>query len=151
VLIDYETFDEDHPPPSAGSWGEHVIRGTSFDAVSLEGLNFEGIMERCAFTSGDFYWGLFNTALIANTRFEACRFPGTSFRGCTLVDCEFVDCRFELDNLGGDCTIDDCLIAACRFVGCTWTKKPGAARRDITRTRWLGCTQQRCTGFEEMF
>lgn len=151
MLIEYEAFNEDHPPPNSGSWGEHVFRGTTFDAPDLEGLNFEGIMEHCVVTSSECYWGLFNTALIANTRFEACRFRGTSFRGCTLVDCEFVDCRFELDNLGGDCTIDDCLVAACRFVGCIWTKKPAAAKRDITRTRWLGCTKQRCTGFDGMF
>ena len=151
MLIEYAIYNEDHAPPHPGSWAEQVFRYTTFDALDLEGLNFGGIMERCSVTSSEFYWGLFNTALVANTRFEACRFPGTSIRGCTFVDCEFVDCRFELDNLGGDCTIDDCLIAACRFVGCTWTKKPGVPKRDITRTRWLGCTQQRCTGFEEMF
>ncbi len=60
-------------------------------------------------------------------------------------------CRFELDNLGGDCTIDDCLMAACRFVDCSWTTRADDGKRDITRTRWLGCTHERCEGFDGMF
>lgn len=152
MLIEDKLFNEDHAPPSqAIEWGDGVFRRTTFDALELEGLIFDGVMEACVFTSTEFYWGLFNVALIAGTRFESCRFRSTSFRGCTLVDCEFVDCAFELDNLGSDCTIDDCIVAACRFVECTWIRRAGVATRDITRTRWLGCTQEKCEGFDGMF
>jgi uncharacterized protein YjbI with pentapeptide repeats len=119
MLIEDELYNADRAPPQAGGWGDSVIRRSTFDALDLEGLSFDGLMEGCVFTSTEIYWGLFNCALVARTRFEACRFRGTSFRGCTFVDCEFVDCAFELDNLGGDCTIDDCTMAACRFVGCS--------------------------------
>ncbi len=151
MLIEDELYNEDRPPPPPGEWRDCVIRRSTFDALDLEGLSFDGVMEGCAFTSTGFYWGLFNSALVARTRFEACRFPATSFRGCTFVDCAFVDCRFELDNLGGDCTIDDCIMATCRFVGCLWTAKVVGGTRDITRTRWLGCTHELCKGFEGMF
>ncbi len=151
MLIEDALFNLDHPMPMAArEWGDAVIRRTTFDALDLEGLMFDGLMEGCVVTSSQFYWAFFNTALLARTRFEACRFMGASFRGCLLVDCEFVDCRFELDNIGGDCTIEDCTIAACRFVGCTWIVRAGD-RRDISRTSWLGCAQERCTGLEGLF
>ena len=152
MLIEDELFNEDHPPPMRpNDWRDSVIRRTTFDALDLEGLSFDGLMQGCVITSTELYWGFFNCAVVVGTSFEACRFPGVSFRGCTFVDCNFVECRFDLDNLGGDCTIDDCLMAACRFVDCAWTTKAGDVARDITRTRWLGCTQERCTGFEGLF
>ncbi len=114
-------------------------------------MTIDGIVDTCVVTSSLLYWVLFNCALVTRTRFEACRFQSGSFRGCTFVDCEFVDCKFDLDNLGSDCTIDDCLMAASRFAGCTWTMRAGAKARDITKTRWLGCTQTDCQGFEGMF
>ena len=151
MLIEDAHFNEDQPPPTPWDWRDSVIRRSAFDALELEGLSFDGVMEGCVVTSTEFYWGLFNCALVAGTRFEACRFRSSSFRGCTFVDCAFVDCRFELDNLGSDCTIDDCLMAACRFVGCSWTTREDGAPRDITRTRWLGCSQESCTGLEGLF
>ncbi|MDX2204948.1 MAG: pentapeptide repeat-containing protein [Hyphomicrobiaceae bacterium] len=151
MLIEDERFDEDHPPQDLAEWRDIVIRRTAFDALELEGLSFDGVMQSCIFTSTEIYWGLFNCAAVIGTRFEACRFSGTSFRGCTFVDCEFVECTFRLDNLGGDCTIDDCLMAACWFVRCTWIKKADDVPRDITKTRWLGCTQTNCTGFDGLF
>lgn len=151
MVIEDALYNQDHPLPFApNEWRDGVIRRSIFDALDLEGLSFDGLMEGCVVTSTEFYWGLFNCALVARTRFEACRFRATSFRGCTLVDCEFVDCRFDLDNIGGDCTIDDCLIAACSFVGCAWIAKPDC-QRDITRARWLACTQERCSGLEGLF
>jgi uncharacterized protein YjbI with pentapeptide repeats len=152
MLIEDALYNEDHPPPiRPNEWRDSTILRSTFDALDLEGLSFDGLMDGCVVTSTEFYWGLFNCALVARTRFEACRFRGTSFRGCTLVDCEFVDCTFELDNLGGDCTIDDCLIAACRFVACSWATKASDCPRDITRTRWLGCTQERSKGLDGLF
>ena len=151
MLIQDESFDEDHLPPRSDDWRDCIIRRSTFDAIDLEAVSFDGVMEACIIKSAEFYWTLFNCALVAGTRFERCRFSGTSFRGCTFVDCSFVDCTFGLDNLGGDCTIDDCLMAACRFTGCSWISKAADGRRDITRTRWLGCIQDRCTGFERMF
>jgi uncharacterized protein YjbI with pentapeptide repeats len=131
MLIEDELFNEDQPPPRRpNDWRDSVIRRTTFDALDLEGLSFDGLMQGCVITSTELYWGFFNCAVVVGTRFEACRFPGASFRGCT---------------------IDDCLMAACRFVDCAWTTKAGDVARDITRTRWLGCTQERCTGFEGLF
>jgi hypothetical protein len=131
MLIEDELFNEDQPPPMRpNDWRDSVIRRTTFDALDLEGLSFDGLMQGCVITSTELYWGFFNCAVVVGTRFEACRFPGASFRGCT---------------------IDDCLMAACRFVDCAWTTKAGDVARDITRTRWLGCTQERCTGFEGLF
>ncbi len=151
MLIEDALFNEDHPPPPSEDWRDCVMRRSTLDALDFEGLSIDGIIEGCAVTSTEFYWVLFNHALVSNTRFEACRFLGTSFRGCTFVDCEFVDCTFDLDNLGGDCTMDHCIMAACRFVGCSWTTKASDCPRDITKTRWLGCTKERCEGFEGLF
>lgn len=151
MLIEDECFSEDCPLPSSQDLRDCVIRRSTFDALDLEGFTFDGVMVGCVFTSTKFYWGLFVCAFVARTRFEACHFPSTSFRGCTFVDCEFVDCRFGLDNLGCDCTIDDCVMAACRFDGCSWTTKSPDCTRDITKTRWLGCTQTACEGFDGIF
>lgn len=151
MLIEGETFDDDNAPPSPIEWGDTVFRHCTFEEIDLEGVIFGGIMEGCTFSNSEFYWGLFNVALVAGVRFEECRFRSSSFRGSTFVDCTFKECTFELDNLGSDCTIDDCLMAACAFESCTWTIKQGGDRRDVTRTRWLGCTQRECTGFDGMF
>ncbi len=151
MLIEDALYTEDFQPPPPRDWRDGVLRRSTFDALNLEGLSFEGVMQDCVFTSTEFYWAFLNTALVAGTRFEACRFRGASFRGCTFVDCAFVDCTFDLDNLGSDCTIDDCLMAACRFIGCRWISKPGRVGHDITRTRWLGCTQERCEGLAGVF
>lgn len=150
MLIEDEVFNEDNPPPRAFApeWRDCVLRRTTLDAADLEGLMFDGIMDGCTVTSSEFYWGCFIGALIARTRFEACRFPATSFRGTTFIDCEFVDCRFDLCNMGGDCTIDDCTLAACRFIGCTWVTKGPDCKPDVTRTRFLACTRERCEGFD---
>ena len=150
MMIEGELYDADNEPPTS-DWRDAVIRRCTFDGLELEGTTFDGLLENCTFTSTELYWVLFNCAVVANTRFEACRFRSASFRGATFVDCQFIDCKFELDNLDSDCTIDDCLMAACSFAGCTWITKPGDARRDITKTRWLGCTQKSCKGFDGIF
>lgn len=142
MLIEDALFYEDYPLP--GDWSNCVVRSTQIDGLVLEGLTFEGIMDRCVVTSTEFYGGAFIRALLTRTRFEACRFLGASFRVWT----------FALDNLGGDCTLDDCLLASCSFTGSTWIARPGRLDkdgRDITRTRWLGCTQSACTGLEGLF
>lgn len=152
MLIEDEAYDEDNGPHRPGEWRDTVYRRCSFDGLELEGIIFDGVMENCAFTSCELYWAFLNVALIAGTRFEACTFRSASFRGSTFVDCEFVDCTFTLDNLGSDCTIDDSLMAACRFERCEWVAKPARnGQRDITRTRWLGCSQTACKGFDGMF
>lgn len=151
MLIDQEAFDQNRPPQSPASWGESVFRFCTFDGLALEGLNCGGIVQLCTFTSCRFYWGFFNCALLADVRFVDCTFPGASFRSTKFVDCTFERCRFELDNLGGDCTISDCLVVSTTFDRCHWLTKPGRGQRDITNTRWLGCTQTACSGFEQMF
>ena len=153
MLIESEAYDDTNAPPKPEEWGDTVYRHCTFDALDLEGVIFGGIMDGCAFTGCEMYWAFFNVALVAGTRFEDCTFLGASFRGCTFVDCKFVDCAFALDNLGSDCTIDDCTMAACTFERCEWATKVSrpAGKRDITKTRFLGCTQDDCEGFDGMF
>ena len=140
MLIEDELFNEDHPPPMRpNDWRDRVIRRTTFDALDLEGLSFDGLMQGCVITSTELYWAFFNCAVVVGTRFEACRFPGALFRGCTFVDCDFVECLFDLDNLGGDCTIDDCLMAACRFVDCAWTTKAAMPSTSSVIVPGAGC------------
>ncbi len=147
MLHEDTMFDPDNEP-AVDQWRDAVIRRCTFDGLEFEGVTFDGLIEGCSFLSSELYWVLFNVAIVANTRFEACRFRSASFRGTTFVDCEFVECTFDLDNLGSDCTIDDCLMAACRFTRCTWLTKAGDTTRDITRTRWLGCSATDCDGFD---
>lgn len=152
VLYKDENWDLDQPPPFAPmAWGDNVFRRCGFDALDLEGVMFDGIMDCCTISSCDLYWAFFNVALVSGSRFDGCTFRGASFRGTTFIDCTFVDCAFKLDNLGADCTIDDCLLVSCRFEGCSWVKKGGADKRDVTKTRWLDCTMERCTGMKGMF
>jgi uncharacterized protein YjbI with pentapeptide repeats len=171
MLFENEVFDSINAPPAPATWSEHVFRGCTFEGGDLEGIIFGGVMDECTLTGVDLYWAFFNVALVARTRFEDCQFRGASFRGATLVDCTFVRCKFELDNLGSDCTIDDCVIAACAFERCSWIAKARSAKtapkksksktakpamdkdskRDITNSKWLGCTQKGCKGFDGMF
>ncbi len=143
MLTEHLTYKRSGPD----EWGDAIFRYCTFDAVDDERFNFEGVLQASTFTRCRFYWGLFNTALIDGVRFVDCSFPGTSFRGVRLVDCTFENCRFVLDNLGGDCTIDGSILAACVFDGCVWVAKPGA-NRDITDSRFLGCTFRDCRGFD---
>jgi len=152
MLIEDEAYDATNPPHNPAKWRDTVYRRTSFDGLELEGLMFDGLMEACTFTDCLFYWALFNVAVVVGTRFEECTFSSASLRGSTFVNCEFVGCRFDLDNLGSDCTIDDSLMAACAFERCEWISKPDrGGSRDITRTRWLGCSMTACRGFDGMF
>ena len=150
MLLEDAHFDVDNVP-DVGQWRDAVLRRCTFDGLDLEGVTFDGLIEACTFMSTELYWVLFNCTVVVKTRFEACYFRSASFRGATFVDCEFVECSFELDNLGSDCTIDDCLMAACTFERCTWVLKAGDAKRDVTQTRWLGCTATGCQGFDGLF
>jgi uncharacterized protein YjbI with pentapeptide repeats len=128
------------------SWGDTVFRYCTFDALDIDGINFDGLMDSCTIRRSTFYWGLFNTALLHCVRFEHCIFPGTSFRGCSFVDCAFSDCAFILDNLGGSCTVDGCLIAATHFTGCRFEHRESRANSIFTRNRVMGSTHVGCTG-----
>lgn len=143
MLIENEEFTGGGPE----TWGEAAFRYCTFTGVDHDGINFDGILQGCTLTRCRFYWGFFNTALFDTVRFVDCDFPGASFRSVHMIDCTFDRCRFGLSNLGGGCTIDQCLIAATTFDGCTWTTAPGKAR-DITASRFLGCTFPHSRGFE---
>ncbi len=146
MLVESEDFDATYPR----DWGTRVFRYCRFNGADPEGLNFEGIMQACTLTQCRFYWALFNCAVFTAVRFVDCTFPGASFRGTRFVDCTFERCDFTLDNLAGDCTLDDCTLVECHFVRCTWATKLGAGR-DITRTRFFGCTMSGCRGLEGLF
>jgi len=53
------------------------------------------------------------------------------------------------DLLLGDGTFASA--AACRFIGCTWVTKGPDCKPDVTRTRFLACTRERCEGFDGIF
>jgi uncharacterized protein YjbI with pentapeptide repeats len=127
-----------------------VFRYCTFNALSLEGVQVDGILQQSTLTGCDFYWGHFNCALVADVRFVDCVFPGTSFRGARIIASRFEGCRFIPDNLGGEVTFDECLFAGCMFERCEWVVK-AVAKRDVRKTQWLACQRDRCMGFDGLF
>jgi uncharacterized protein YjbI with pentapeptide repeats len=146
MLVENADIDETYPR----DWGSKVFRYCRFGGVDPEGLNFEGILTYCTLTGCRFYWGLFNCALLAEVRFVDCTFPGTSFRGTSFIACTFERCAFILDNMDGNCTLDNCTLTDCHFIDCTWETAP-ESERDITGTRFFGCTMSACRGLDGLF
>jgi uncharacterized protein YjbI with pentapeptide repeats len=99
----------------------------------------------------DWYWGLFNTALLAHTSFTNCIFRGSSFMTCEFVKCQFYGCRFLLDNLGEPCTFDDCVAVDCSFDTCEVVLESPGGRSVFVNSRWYGCRQNDSIGMEGLF
>lgn len=147
MLIDSQSFEGGGAAP--GWSDESVFRFCEFDGLSIDS-SFDGALLWSTLRNSEFYWVLFNTAIIARTRFENCVFRGASFRGCQVVDCDFSGCRFDLDNLGGGCVIDGCSFTECRFDRCIATPDP-RGRPLATNTRVWGCEQTNSRGLETLF
>ena len=145
-LIEEQEFIRDSGPPS--EWGDTIFQFCTFADLAIEGYGLEGALLWCTLRNVDWYWGLFNLAIIIRTTFEGCVFRGSSFRGCYFVECKFDQCRFELDNLEAECTFDDCTIVECAFERCKFVLDSPSGRPVFTKTRWYGCTQARCKGLE---
>jgi uncharacterized protein YjbI with pentapeptide repeats len=148
-LIEEQEFNRASGPPS--EWRETIFRFCTFADLAIEGHGLEGALLWCTLRNVDWYWGLFNVAIIIRTTFEGCVFRGSSFRGCQFVECKFDQCRFELDNLEAECTFDYCTIVECTFDRCKFVLGSPSGRSVFTKTRWYGCTQARCKGLEGLF
>jgi uncharacterized protein YjbI with pentapeptide repeats len=94
------------------------FRHCQFSAASLEGGDFDGVFVACSFKQIEWYWGLFNTAILVDCVFEGCTFRGTSFAGCRMVNCIFRNCRFLSDNLDAPCSAWETSVYGCQFEGC---------------------------------
>jgi len=149
VLVESQDFSPKLGPRPR--WDENVYRYCNFDSLDPEGIHFAGVMTGCTLSRCHFYWGLFNTALLHEVRFDRCVFPGTSFCGSALVECKFENCEFILDNLGGDCTIEDCLIAECAFIGCRFVHQGPQPNTIFAKNRVMGSTHRGCIGIEALF
>jgi uncharacterized protein YjbI with pentapeptide repeats len=118
MLYESETLHETKFAKNALESRDGIFRYCSFESINLEGGDFDGVFLACEFRDIDFYWGLFNLALLINCKFERCTFRGTSFAGCRLVECTFTECRFLKDNLGGSCVSRDTKLFDCVAENC---------------------------------
>jgi uncharacterized protein YjbI with pentapeptide repeats len=139
------------PQTKLPTWGAAVFRFCEFEDLSIDGNSVDGALLWCQLTNVEWYWGLFNTAVIAQTKFNGCTFRGTSFRSCQFVACEFDRCRFVLDNLASECTFSDCSFVECSFNQCEFVLDSPSGRPVFINTRWYGCTQARCDGLDAQF
>lgn len=150
MRIDGREFDTRTGAPER--WDDVIFSCSAFRGLHLEGPGVDGALIHCALEGVDWYWGLFNAAVVARTSFEGCVFRGCSFRGVDFVECAFTRCRFVLDNLGGACVFDNCRLVECAFDDCeiALEKRPGRAPT-FSRSRFYGCRQSRSRGFEAAF
>jgi uncharacterized protein YjbI with pentapeptide repeats len=118
MLIEHQEFNPETGPPRSRLWDDGVFRWCNFAQLELEGKIIGGALLGCAFREIDWYWGLFNNALLAHTSFKDCVFRGSSFAGCEFVQCQFDNCWFVLDNLRGPCTFENCIVIKSTFNGC---------------------------------
>lgn len=95
-----------------------IFRYCEIENAVLEGGCFDGVFIACGFKKVEWYWGLFNLAVLVNCKFENCTFMGTSFAGCQFVECTFINCRFDKDNLGGNCSASDSRFFECSAANC---------------------------------
>ncbi|MBH9578779.1 pentapeptide repeat-containing protein [Inhella proteolytica] len=107
-----------HAVRKALAVSDEFFRYCEFSAASLEGGEFDGVYVASSFANIEWYWGLFNIAVLVDCVFENCTFRGTSFSGCRFVNCEFKNCRFLRDNLNGSCTAPDTNVYGCKSVEC---------------------------------
>ncbi len=150
MLVEDREFDATTGPPE--SWKDAIFSCATFRDLEFEGAGVDGALLYCALERVDWYWGLFNAALIARTNFKDCVFRGCSFRGVDFVECKFERCRFVKDNLGGTCVFDDCRFVECAFDNCEIIPETRPGREPVfTRSRFYGCAQTRSKGLEGAF
>ncbi|CCD86677.1 protein of unknown function [Bradyrhizobium sp. ORS 285] len=151
MLIEHETFTRETGPPRGRSWDEAVFRWCNFARLEIEGQTIGGALLGCELRGIDWYWGLFNTTLLAHTTFKSCVFRGTSFTQCEVIACRFEDCRFVLDNLQGPCTFNSCMIVETVFDRCEFVVDNPRRAPVFVESRWYGCTQGGCSGLDGVF
>ena len=100
------------------SENEGIYRYCTFESASLEGGTFDGVFLYCTFRDIEWYWGLFNLALLIGCKFERCSFRGTTFADCRFVDCTFTDCHFQEDNLRSQCCAPESKFFSCSANNC---------------------------------
>jgi uncharacterized protein YjbI with pentapeptide repeats len=151
LLIEHQTFNRDTGPPRSPAFEEALFRWCSFSQLEIDGGMIGGVLLGCNFREMDWYWGSFNTALIAHTSFKNCMFRGSTFRGCEFVQCQFDSCRFLLDNLGAPCGFYDCVAVECTFDGCEVILESPSGQPVFVNTRWYGCRQNGSVGLKGLF
>lgn len=141
MLIEYGKFDAKSGPPPAWD-GDTIFQYCSFTGLSVDGHSVGGALIRCTLDGLDWYWGLFNTAVVAHTNFKNCVFRGTSFRGVDFVSCTFETCRFVRDNLQAACTFSDCTLTECTFSDCEFVLETTTDHEPLFgNVRFYGCTR----------
>ncbi|HEX7643531.1 MAG TPA: pentapeptide repeat-containing protein [Burkholderiaceae bacterium] len=123
MLFEAEEFQTRLSKPAG--WTDHFFRYCNFKHISSEGGDIDSVFIGCTLEDCEWYWGLFNGAVLVNVKFKSCTFRGTSFAGSKFVECEFHDCVFTKDNLNGDCSFNG--------------------------VKWYNCIQKNCRGLEEEF
>jgi uncharacterized protein YjbI with pentapeptide repeats len=151
MLIEHESFNPDTGPPRSRLWDDAVFRWCNFSQLALEGKVIRAALLGCELSDIDWYWGLFNTTLLAHTSFRNCVFRGSSFASCEFVQCRFDDCRFVLDNLRGPCSFEDCIVIESVFNKCEIVTTSPRGEPVFVNSRWYGCRQNECSGFEGLF
>ena len=104
-----------------------VLCYCDFASMNIDGANVDSLLQNCSITSVEWYWALFNCAILIECTFSQCTFRGVSFMGCTFVKCTFKDCRFLDDNLGGVCRMSDTELFACEVHGCVGWEEMAAS------------------------
>lgn len=123
MLFESEQFQGCITKPA--SWSDHVFRYTEFTGIHTEGGDVDSVFVSCKIEYCEWYWGLFNGAILVGVDFNNCTFRGTAFSGSKFVDCNFNNCKFLKDNLDASCSFDDVV--------------------------WYGCTQNNCIGLDQEF
>jgi uncharacterized protein YjbI with pentapeptide repeats len=113
-----ETVNTSQAVEKALNVSDNFFRYCEFSDASLEGGSSDGIFVSCSFKDVDWYWGLFNAAVLVDCEFENCTFRGTSFSRCRIVNCIFKNCRFLRDNLSVLCSAHETNIYGCQSEGC---------------------------------
>jgi len=149
LLIDRQNFDPQSGFPDSTENNE-IFLYCAFSGFEVDGRGFDGTLIGCKFEKIDWYWGLFNEALISKTRFVECKFRGTSFMGCRFLECEFERCEFVVDNVGGNFRFKDCVLVECQFHQCEFVPAAPNDTPTFLGTRSYGCTQIECIGLEKL-
>jgi uncharacterized protein YjbI with pentapeptide repeats len=113
-----ETFNTTRKVQKAIIKSEEFFRYCEFESASLEGGEFDGVFVFCTFKSIEWYWGLFNIAVLVDCKFDKCVFRGASFSSCRLVNCTFNNCQFLRDNLDSLCVAPGTFVYGCQFQNC---------------------------------
>ena len=116
MLFELQQFENELQKPA--SWSEHVFMYCDFSNINTEGTIIDSLFQGCRFNNCDWYWGLFNSTVFVEVKFEKCKFRGSSFAGCKFVECEFLDCEFAIDSFNEKCTFDKTVWYDCKKERC---------------------------------